>query len=153
MRRKTEKKKNIYIYTDGACSGNPGPGGYAALIINGDREMKVTGYNPNTTNNRMEMMAVIEGLNKVKEGSYVKVISDSNYVIKGLQEWLSEWKKRGWKTAGKKTVKNQDLWKRLDSLVTKYNIEFIKVKGHSGDEYNERVDSLAKKEIEKNNNT
>lgn len=142
--------KVIYVYTDGACSGNPGPGGYAALIIDGDQELEISGYCPETTNNRMEMMAFIEALRRIKEGSNVKIISDSNYVIKGLQEWLTDWKKRGWKTADRKAVKNQDLWKQLDSLVSKYNVELVKVKGHSGHIYNERVDSLARKAIEEN---
>lgn len=150
----TDEKNVIYIYTDGACSGNPGPGGYAALIIYGDLEEKISGYDPETTNNRMEMMAVIKALNSIKgkinEDTIVKIISDSDYVVKGLQEWLPGWKKRGWKTADRKAVKNQDLWKELDSLVSEFRIELIKVKGHSGDVYNERVDSLARKEIENN---
>ena len=150
----TDEKNVIYIYTDGACSGNPGPGGYAALIIYGDLEEKISGYDPETTNNRMEMMAVIKALNSIKgrinEDTIVKIISDSEYVVKGLQEWLPGWKKRGWKTADRKAVKNQDLWKELDSLVSEFRIELIKVKGHSGDVYNERVDSLARKEIENN---
>ena len=150
----TDEKNVIYIYTDGACSGNPGPGGYVALIIYGDLEEKISGYDPETTNNRMEMMAVIKALNSIKgrinEDTIVKIISDSDYVVKGLQEWLPGWKKRGWKTADRKAVKNQDLWKELDSLVSEFRIELIKVKGHSGDVYNERVDSLARKEIENN---
>ncbi|NLJ84480.1 MAG: ribonuclease HI [Halanaerobiaceae bacterium] len=152
---KNDRDNVIYIYTDGACSGNPGPGGYAALIIDGDQEKEISGYNPETTNNRMEMTAVIEALkyikDLIKEGCNVKIISDSEYVVKGLQEWLPGWKKRGWKTADRKAVKNQDLWKELDGLVSRFNVEMIKVKGHSGDVYNERVDSLAKKAIENNN--
>lgn len=144
-----DKDKVVYVYTDGACSGNPGPGGYAALIIDGNEKKEYSGYYPETTNNRMEMMALIEALGKIEEGSKVIIISDSNYVIKGLEEWLPEWKKRGWKTAGRKAVKNQDLWRKLDSLVSKYKVELHKVKGHSGHVYNERVDFLARKEIEK----
>ncbi|MFW6287725.1 MAG: ribonuclease HI [bacterium] len=140
----------IHLYTDGACSGNPGPGGYAALIINGNKEHEVTGYEPETTNNRMELMAVIEGLKEVKKGSVVKLVSDSNYVLKGLEEWMPDWKKRGWKTASNKPVKNKDLWKELDSVINEYKVEFIKVKGHSGHEFNERVDSMAREEIESN---
>ncbi|MFP4661171.1 MAG: ribonuclease HI [Halanaerobiales bacterium] len=140
----------VYLYTDGACSGNPGPGGYAALIINGSKEFEVVGYQPVTTNNRMELMAVIEGLKEIKKGSSVRLVSDSNYVLKGLEEWISTWKKRGWKTASNKPVKNKDLWIELDNIIREYNVEFIKVKGHSGHELNERVDSLAREEIEKN---
>lgn len=138
----------IYVYTDGACSGNPGPGGYAALIIRGNKEHEVVGYQPNTTNNRMEMMAVIEGLKEIKDGSEIKLVSDSNYVLKGLKEWVTGWKKRGWKTASNKPVKNRDLWIQLDNIVQKFNIEYVKVKGHSGHEYNERVDTLARKQID-----
>jgi len=145
-------KNKIYLYTDGACSGNPGPGGYAAIIIRGGHEFVVSGFDPVTTNNRMELKAVIEGIREIPEGSEVQIISDSNYVLQGLEEWISDWKKKGWKTAGNKKVKNQDLWKELDSIIPKYEVEYVKVKGHSGDEYNERVDSLAKKEIEKNQN-
>lgn len=140
----------IYLYTDGACSGNPGPGGYAALIINENKKYQIVGYEPNTTNNRMEMMAVIEGMKEIKEGSEVRLISDSNYVLKGLEEWVSAWKKRGWKTASNKPVKNQDLWIELDSIISKYKVEYIKVKGHSGHKLNERVDALAREQIEKN---
>ncbi|HLV09628.1 MAG TPA: ribonuclease HI [Halanaerobiales bacterium] len=140
-------KDRVYLYTDGACSGNPGPGGYAALIIRGNSTKEVTGYQPETTNNRMELMAVIEGLKKIDKGSAVKLISDSTYVLKGLKEWLNNWKMRGWKTAGNKPVKNRDLWIRLDELIKDYNIEFVKVKGHSGDQYNEFVDTLAREQI------
>ncbi|MFW6281847.1 MAG: ribonuclease HI [bacterium] len=139
-----------YLYTDGACSGNPGPGGYAALIINGDNEYEISGYEPDTTNNQMEMKAVIEGLKEIKIGSEVKLISDSNYVLNGLQNWIYNWKKRNWKTASNKPVKNKELWMELDELTSKFNIDYIKVKGHSGNKYNERVDSIARLEIEEN---
>lgn len=142
-------KNKVYLYTDGACSGNPGPGGYAAIIISGDHEFVVTGSDPVTTNNRMELKAVIEGLKEIPEKTEVQIISDSNYVIQGLEEWISVWKRNGWKTAGNKQVKNQDLWRELDNIIDKYKVDYVKVKGHSGDKFNERVDSLAKKEIKK----
>lgn len=150
LRKDNMLDNKIYLYTDGACSGNPGPGGYAALIINGDKKLEITGYDPDTTNNRMELMAVLEGLKEIKVGSEVRIISDSNYVLQGLNKWVADWKKRDWKTASKKDVKNQDLWKKLDAIISKYNVEYIKVKGHSGHEYNDRVDTLARDEIEKN---
>lgn len=140
----------VFLYTDGACSGNPGPGGYAAVIVRGRHEEKIAGFNPKTTNNRMELQAVIEGLKEIKPGHKVKLVSDSNYVLKGLEEWMSSWKSREWKTAGNKPVKNMDLWRELDQLSSKYNLEYIKVKGHSGHEYNEMVDMLARKQIEIN---
>lgn len=150
MREDKMLDNKVYLYTDGACSGNPGPGGYAALIINGTKEYEVMGYDPNTTNNRMEMMAVIEGIKQIKKGTAVKLVSDSNYVLKGLKEWVAGWKKRNWKTASNKTVKNQDLWIELDNIKRQYKIDYVKVKGHSGHEFNERVDTLAREQIEKN---
>ncbi|WP_459168937.1 ribonuclease HI [Natronospora cellulosivora (SeqCode)] len=140
----------VILYTDGACSGNPGPGGYAALIIKDNQEYEISGYEPMTTNNRMEMMAVIEGLKEIKAGTEVKLVSDSNYVLKGLKEWIPSWKKRNWKTASNKNVKNKDLWIELDILTNNYKMEYIKVKGHSGHEYNDRVDFLAREQIENN---
>lgn len=140
----------IYLYTDGACSGNPGPGGYAALIINRNNQREITGYEPETTNNRMELLAVIEGLKEIKKGSQVKLVSDSNYVLKGITEWVKDWKSNGWKTASNKPVKNRDLWMKLDKLIKDYQIEFVKVKGHAGDKYNELVDTLAREQIELN---
>ncbi|QTL98027.1 ribonuclease HI [Iocasia frigidifontis] len=143
--------KKIELYTDGACSGNPGPGGYAALIIKDNEEIIIKGYQPETTNNRMELMAVIEGLKEINKNTSVRLLSDSNYVLQGLEEWLEGWKKRGWKTASNRPVKNKDLWMELDNLSKYYELEFVKVKGHSGNKYNERVDSLAKEQIELNN--
>ncbi len=140
----------VYLYTDGACSGNPGPGGYAALIIDKNNQQEVKGYQPETTNNRMELMAVIEGLKEINKGTQVKLVSDSNYVLKGLEEWVADWKKRGWKTASNKPVKNKDLWIELDKLIEDYQIEYIKVKGHAGNKYNELVDTLAREQIEFN---
>ncbi|NLM98202.1 MAG: ribonuclease HI [Halanaerobiaceae bacterium] len=146
-------KNNFYLlYTDGACSGNPGPGAYAAIIIQDGNESVISGYEAETTNNRMELKAVIEGLKKIPEGSKVYLYSDSNYVLQGLEEWIKGWKEKDWKTTANKKVKNQDLWKELDVLISKYELEYVKIKGHSGDEYNERADSLARKELEKNQN-
>jgi ribonuclease HI len=140
-------KRDIFqLYTDGACSGNPGPGGYAALILKNNKEVeKITGAVKDTTNNRMELKAVIEGLKRIKKGSRVKLYSDSTYVLNGLSEWINNWKKNSWKTTSKKDVANKDLWQELDSLAVNFQLEFNKVKGHSGDKYNEEVDSLAKK--------
>ena len=151
MREDNMLDNKIYLYTDGACSGNPGPGGYAALIVKDNQEFVVAGYEKMTTNNRMEMMAVIEGLKEIKAGSEVKLVSDSNYVLNGLKDWVSNWKKRGWKTASNKAVKNKELWVELDNLSKDYKLEYIKVKGHSGHKYNERVDLLAKEQIQENN--
>lgn len=146
----TEVKK-YQLYTDGACSGNPGPGGYAALILeNGEEELdQISGSAEDTTNNRMELKAVIEGLKRIPKGSSVELFSDSTYVLKGLSKWLNTWRSNGWKTSAKKNVANRDLWQHLDKLISDYQLEFQKVKSHSGDEYNERVDSLAKNEIKK----
>ncbi len=143
-------KDIILLYTDGACSGNPGPGGYAALIMNGDNKVEIAGYQRDTTNNRMELLAVIEGLKEIEAQSKVRLISDSSYVLQGLSEWMAGWERNGWKTVNNKEVKNRDLWQQLAHLINHYNLEYVKVKGHSGDIYNERVDSLAREQIEKN---
>lgn len=140
----------ILLYTDGACSGNPGPGGYAALIINGDSKVEIAGYQRDTTNNRMELLAVIEGLKEIAAQAKVKLFSDSSYVLQGLSEWMAGWERNGWKTINNKEVKNRDLWQQLAHLINNYNLEYVKVKGHSGDIHNERVDSLAREQIEKN---
>jgi tRNA-Thr(GGU) m(6)t(6)A37 methyltransferase TsaA len=145
-------KEEIVIYTDGACYKNPGPGGYAAVILDEDKEIEITGYEPETTNNRMELRAVIEALKVVRKNKKIILYSDANYVVQGINEWITSWKKRGWKTASNKPVKNLDLWKELDHLFEKKNVELKKVAAHSGNEYNEKVDSLAKEEIEKNLN-
>ena len=135
--------KQVTIYTDGACSGNPGPGGWGAVLIYGDHEKDISGGELDTTNNRMEMMAVIEGLRALKDKCNVAIYTDSTYVMKGLTEWLAGWKAKGWKTAAKKPVKNKDLWLELESQVNRHQVEWNWVKGHSGDEYNERADKLA----------
>ena len=134
---------SIEIYTDGACSGNPGPGGWGAILRWNGHEKELSGGEGETTNNRMEMMAVIKGLEALKKNSTVTLYTDSKYVQQGVDEWLEGWKARGWKSASKKPVKNQDLWEQIDSLIQQHSVEFIWVKGHSGHEFNERVDKLA----------
>lgn len=134
---------SIVIYTDGACSGNPGPGGWGALLLWNGHEKELSGGEPDTTNNRMEMLAVIKALEAIKKPSEVTLYTDSKYVLQGATEWLEGWKARGWKSASKKPVKNQDLWEQIDSQIQRHNVKFIWVKGHSGNENNERVDKLA----------
>lgn len=136
--------KTIILYTDGACSGNPGPGGWAALLMHGDYEKMISGGDPNTTNNRMEMMAVIEGLRALQEPCHVRVHSDSAYIINAfLQGWIDNWIRRGWKKADKKPVENQDLWRDMIQAMERHTVEWIKVKGHSDDVLNQRVDEQA----------
>ena len=135
--------KQIKIYTDGACSGNPGPGGWGAVLIFNGTEKELSGSESETTNNRMEMMAVIEALKAVKEDCEIEIYTDSKYVMDGINEWIHGWKKRGWKTAAKKPVKNVDLWQELDELNQKHKPNWNWVKGHAGDKYNELADSLA----------
>ncbi len=134
---------SIKIYTDGACSGNPGPGGWGALLCWNGHEKELSGGEPDTTNNRMEMMAVIKALESLKKESTATLYTDSKYVKQGVEEWLEGWKAKGWKTAAKKPVKNQDLWERIDSLFSMHSIKIIWVKGHDGHVENERVDKLA----------
>ncbi len=141
--------QEVELFTDGACSGNPGPGGWGAILRFKGSEKELSGGEADTTNNRMEMTAVIEGLSALKRPCDVKVFSDSQYVIKGMTEWLVQWKARGWKTADKKPVKNEDLWKRLDELCAKHQVSWEWVKGHAGHPENERVDALARTETEK----
>lgn len=136
--------KHVVIYTDGACSGNPGPGGWGALLSFGDTEKEIKGGEPATTNNRMEMTAAIEALNTLMEPCEVTLYTDSTYVQKGIKEWLPNWKKRHWKTAAGKPVKNDDLWKLLDSASERHTIDWQWVKGHAGDPGNERADQLAR---------
>lgn len=131
------------IYTDGACSGNPGPGGWGALLRCDGVEKELSGGEANTTNNRMEMMAAIMALEALTRPSIVKLYTDSQYVQKGISEWLPGWIKRGWKTADKQPVKNADLWQRLDAARAPHKVEFIWVRGHNGHAENERVDRLA----------
>ncbi len=136
--------KYVEIYTDGACSGNPGPGGWGVLMRYNGHEKEMCGGEEDTTNNRMEMMAVIEALSALKKSSNVKLYTDSKYVMQGITEWLAGWKAKGWKTASKKPVKNKDLWQQIDELVQKHSVEFIWVKGHAGHPENERADELAR---------
>ncbi|MBN8522139.1 MAG: ribonuclease HI [Alphaproteobacteria bacterium] len=140
---------SIEIFTDGACSGNPGPGGWGVILRWNGHEKELSGGEALTTNNRMEMMAVIMGLEALKKPSRVTIYSDSKYVIECAQKWLASWKTKGWKTADKKPVKNQDLWERIDSAMSPHIVDFIWVKGHAGHPENERVDKLAVQAIPK----
>ena len=133
----------VEIYTDGACKGNPGPGGWGALMLYGDHEKTLKGGEPDTTNNRMELTAVIEALRALSRPVKVVLHTDSKYVQQGITGWIKNWKKNGWKTAAKTPVKNVDLWKQLDLLASEYDIDWRWVKGHSGNEGNERADQLA----------
>lgn len=136
--------KKVTIYTDGACSGNPGPGGWGAILMYNETKKEISGANKDTTNNIMEITAVLEALKLLKEECEVKVYSDSAYVVNAFnQGWIYNWKKNNWKTASKDPVKNKELWEELYSLVQKHKVEFIKVKGHSDNEYNNRCDFLA----------
>jgi ribonuclease HI len=139
----------VEIYTDGACRGNPGPGGWAALLISGRERRELTGAEPATTNNRMELSAAIGGLGALKRRCAVKLYTDSKYVLLGATEWLPSWKARGWRTAAREPVKNQDLWLKLDSAAAAQDIEWHWVKGHSGHEENEYVDQLANLAIDR----
>ncbi len=136
-------KKSVQIYTDGACRGNPGIGGWGASLNYNGKRKEIYGGEPETTNNRMEMTAVIEALKALKEPSDLTINSDSKYVLNGINEWLPNWKKRNWKTASRKPVKNVDLWQALDALTQAHTIEWVWVKGHSGNPGNERADELA----------
>lgn len=138
----------VEIYTDGACKGNPGLGGWGALLRFGDKEKELYGGAQATTNNRMELTAVIRALESLKCRCVVKLHTDSQYVQKGISEWIINWKKRGWKTADKKPVKNEDLWRELDVLAAQHDVDWIWVKGHAGHEGNERADQLANKGCE-----
>ncbi|TXH05082.1 MAG: ribonuclease HI [Nevskiaceae bacterium] len=140
--------KKIVIYTDGACKGNPGPGGWGALLSYNGRSKTLKGGEPATTNNRMELMAAISALESLREPCEVLLHTDSKYVMDGLTQWLPNWKARGWRTADKKPVKNQDLWQRLDAAVQRHRIDWRWVKGHAGDPGNERADQLANEAIE-----
>ena len=133
----------VEIYTDGACKGNPGPGGWGVWMLYNGKEKTMHGGEALTTNNRMEMMAVIKALQALKRPCSVKLYTDSSYVLKGITEWIVGWKVRNWRTADKKPVKNDDLWKMLDALANEHNIEWIWVRGHNGNDGNERADSLA----------
>jgi ribonuclease HI len=139
----------VQIYTDGACRGNPGPGGWAALLVYGAERREISGSEAATTNNRMELCAAIGGLSALKRRCAVKLYTDSKYVLQGATEWLPNWKARGWRTAAREPVKNQDLWQQLDSAAAAQDIEWHWVKGHSGHEENEYVDQLANLAIDR----
>ena len=134
----------VVIYTDGACSGNPGPGGCGAILTYGDKSKEISGGEANTTNNRMELLAAISALDALKKPSRVELHTDSQYVMKGITQWIHGWKKNGWKTADKKPVKNAELWQRLDEARRRHEIDWRWVKGHAGHEQNERADELAR---------
>lgn len=136
--------KHIQIWTDGACSGNPGPGGWGALLVSGDNRKEIYAGEPDTTNNKMELTAAIEALNALKQASKVTLHTDSTYVKDGLTKWIHGWKKNGWKTAAKKPVKNKELWQALDAACARHDITWKWVKGHAGDPGNERADELAR---------
>lgn len=142
----------IEIYTDGACSGNPGPGGWGAVLIYKEHRKKISGAERETTNNRMEIRAVIEALKALKKSSQVIVYTDSKYVQSGINEWIHSWKANGWKNAAKKPIKNVDLWRELDEQAAKHSVEWIWVKGHSGHEFNDMADELAREAISKKRN-
>ena len=134
---------DVEIFTDGACSGNPGPGGWGTLLRSKGVEKELSGGEKDTTNNRMEMMAVIVGLESLTQPCHVKITTDSQYVMKGMMEWLPGWKKRNWKTAGNKPVKNVDLWQRMEKAASQHKLEWEWVRGHQGHIENERADALA----------
>src|ERR1700761_517897 len=138
----------VDIFTDGACRGNPGPGGWGALLVAGQERKEISGSDPATTNNRMELAAAIGGLNALKRRCAVKLYTDSKYVLQGITEWLPNWKSRGWRTASRQPVKNQDLWEQLDAAASAQDVQWIWVKGHSGHIENEYVDRLANERSE-----
>lgn len=137
------EKKTVIIHTDGACSGNPGPGGWGAILSYDKHEKEISGGAKDTTNNRMEMTAVIRALESLKSPCHVQIYTDSRYVIDGITQWMKNWKARGWKTADNKPVKNVDLWQELDAEVARHTVKWHWVKGHNGHDGNERADALA----------
>jgi ribonuclease HI len=139
--------KHVEVFTDGACKGNPGPGGWGALLRYGSEEKHLCGGEANTTNNRMELMAAIEGLKALKETCQVSLTTDSQYVRQGITAWMHGWKKNGWKTSARKPVKNEDLWRLLDEQVNRHEVKWFWVKGHSGHRENEIADGLANQGI------
>ena len=140
--------KSVEIYSDGACSGNPGPGGWGVLLVWNGKEKELWGGEPQTTNNRMELRAAIEGLNALSQSCAVTLHTDSRYVMDGITKWIFGWKKNGWRTADKKPVKNVDLWQALDEALKRHKVDWIWVKGHAGHNGNERADALARRGIE-----
>jgi ribonuclease HI len=142
-----QQLSHVVIYTDGACSGNPGPGGWGAILTSGDREKELKGGEPDTTNNRMELMAAISALEALKRPCRVDLHTDSQYLRNGVMSYLENWKRNGWRTADKKPVKNIDLWKRLDAALGKHQIRWHWLRGHTGHAMNERADELAREAI------
>ncbi|MDH3451514.1 MAG: ribonuclease HI [Gammaproteobacteria bacterium] len=140
--------QSVELYTDGACRGNPGPGGWGAILRYGEHEKELSGADAHTTNNRMEMMAAIRALESLRRGCAVTITTDSTYLKNGVTEWLTGWKARGWRTAAKKPVKNVDLWQRLDAVLARHEVSWRWVKGHSGHPENERADQLANAAID-----
>ncbi|OAI48887.1 ribonuclease HI [Gammaproteobacteria bacterium SCGC AG-212-F23] len=140
--------KKVFIYTDGACRGNPGPGGWGVLLRYGDHEKTLSGAETMTTNNRMELMAAIQALQSLRESCDIELYTDSQYVQKGISEWIHNWKKRHWKTTDKKPVKNADLWQLLDTEIQRHQVKWFWVKGHNGHPENERADQLANEAID-----
>ena len=139
--------RHVTIYTDGACLGNPGPGGWAALLLGEESRREISGYEPATTNNRMELRAAVEALRALPEPSEVALHTDSQYLRNGMAEWLARWKRNGWRTADKKPVKNVDLWQELDALASQHRVQWHWVRGHDGQPENERCDALANEAI------
>jgi len=140
--------EEVLIYTDGACKGNPGPGGWGVILNYKENLKELYGGDPETTNNRMELMAAIQAFEALKKPCRVKINTDSKYVLQGITEWMPNWKKRGWKTASKAPVKNEDLWRRLDAAISQHEVNWQWIKGHSGNIGNDRADSLANVGIE-----
>lgn len=141
-------QQQVYLYTDGACKGNPGPGGWGVLLRYGQHEKELFGGEANTTNNRMELTAIIKGLSALKRPCHVFIYTDSQYIKNGMEQWIHNWKKNGWKTSNKKAVKNIELWQQLDELVQQHVIKWTWVKGHNGHPENERADMLANRGVE-----
>ncbi|MCX8072197.1 MAG: ribonuclease HI [Candidatus Binatia bacterium] len=142
-----EQRPHVRVYTDGACSGNPGPGGWAAVLVSGPHRREISGFEPETTNNRMELRAAIEALRLLKRPAMVDVYTDSEYLRQGMREWLPRWKVNGWRTANRRPVKNADLWRELDRLCARHRVRWHWLRGHAGHPENERCDRLARAEI------
>ncbi len=140
--------KKVEIFCDGACKGNPGPGGWGVILRHGEVEKELYGFKPHTTNNEMELTAAIQSLKALKTHCEVTLITDSNYVVKGMSEWIFSWKKNGWKTSGKQPVKNMELWKELEAAAARHKVKWKWVRGHAGHPENERADQLANRGIE-----
>lgn len=145
---KTQQTTQVEVYTDGACRGNPGPGGWGVYIISANGERELCGGEPDTTNNRMELRAAIEALRALEAGTPIVLHTDSQYVRKGITEWMSNWKRNGWRTAARKPVKNADLWRELDEISAAHKVDWRWVRGHNGDPGNERADALANRGVD-----